>query len=52
MKNLAFAAIALAAALCSACHERKQEPRPDYDGARARSESSHGALDQQKPSGD
>ena len=52
MKNLSFAVLALAAALCAACHERKQEPRPDYEGVRAHSEASHGSLDQQKPSGD
>ncbi len=33
--------------LAAACHERKQEPGPDYDATRAHSEAAHGALDSQ-----
>lgn len=48
MKKILLAVIA-ASALCAACHERKQDPAPDYDGARARSEAAHGALDASGP---
>lgn len=46
MKKMLLALIALSA-LASACHERKQDPAPDYDSVRAHSESGHGALDAQ-----
>lgn len=48
MKKILLALIA-ASALCAACHERRQDPAPDYDGTRARSEASHGAMDAQGP---
>jgi hypothetical protein len=40
-----FLALIVLAALAAACHERRQDPRPDYDSIRAHSESAHGALD-------
>ncbi len=47
MKRLALALIVLSA-FAAACHERKQDqPAPDYNGVRARSEQSHGSLDSQ-----
>jgi hypothetical protein len=47
MKNL-LVLIALSA-LAAACHERRQDPPPDYNGVRAHSESAHGSLDSQQP---
>jgi len=44
MKKTLLALIALSA-LAAACHERKEDPRPDYDGAKAASERSHSGLD-------
>ncbi len=43
MKTL-LALLALSA-LAAACHERKAEPRPDYEGSRSSSEKAHQSLD-------
>ncbi len=47
MKNLILAAITLASLAAASCKERKDDPRPDYEGARGKSESSHKSLDKE-----
>lgn len=47
MKNLILAVLTLAALAATACHERKVEARPDYDGARSNSERSQKSLDKE-----
>lgn len=47
MKNLILTALALAAISAAACHERKAEPRPNYEGSRSSSEKSHDSLDKE-----
>jgi hypothetical protein len=48
MKKLLLAAIVLASLSAAACKERrKDEPLPDYGGARSKSESSHKSLDKE-----
>lgn len=47
MKHLLLAAMTLAALASTACHERKAEPRPDYDATRAASERSQKSLDKE-----
>jgi len=44
MKKILFALIALSS-LAAACHERKDEPRPDYEGVKAASERAHTSQD-------
>jgi nitrous oxide reductase accessory protein NosL len=44
MKKTLLALLVLSA-FAAACHERKAEPRPDYDGAHTDSEKAHKALD-------
>jgi hypothetical protein len=46
MKKALLALIALAG-LTAACHNQKQDPGPDVDATRARSEDAHKTLDQQ-----
>lgn len=46
MKKTLLALLALSA-LAAACHERKAEPRPDYEGTRSASEKAHQSLDNQ-----
>jgi len=46
MKKALFALIVFSG-LAAACHERKAEPRPDYDGAHSASERSHQSLDKE-----
>ncbi len=49
MTRLALAALVLASLAASACRKPmpKSEPRPDYDGVKARSEGSHKSLDKE-----
>ena len=44
MKKILFVLIALSS-FVSACHERKEEPRPDYEGVKAASERAHSSQD-------
>lgn len=44
MKKLLLALIVLSA-FAAACHERKAEPRPDYEGSHRASEKAHQSLD-------
>lgn len=44
MKKTLLALIVLSA-FAAACHERKAEPRPDYDGSSRASDKAHGSLD-------
>lgn len=44
MKRTLLALIVLSA-FAAACHERKTEPRPDYDGSHSASEKAHKSLD-------
>ncbi|MDE2142662.1 MAG: hypothetical protein KGL74_13270 [Elusimicrobia bacterium] len=46
MKRTLLILIALSA-LAAACHERRSDPPPDFDGARARSAAAHQDLDGQ-----
>jgi hypothetical protein len=47
MKSLLLAAMTLAALAATACHERKAEPRPDYDATRGASDRSQQSLDKE-----
>ncbi len=47
MKNLILAVLALAALAAAACHERKAEPRPNYEGSSSASEKAHQSLDKE-----
>ena len=47
MKTLILAAVALASLAAASCKERKDDPRPDYEGARGKAESSHKSLDKE-----
>ena len=47
MKNVILVVIALTALASAACHERKAEPRPDFDGSRSNSERSQKSLDKE-----
>jgi nitrous oxide reductase accessory protein NosL len=38
-------ALILLSAFAAGCHERKAEPRPDFDGTHSASEKAHGSLD-------
>lgn len=44
MKKTLLALIVLSA-FAAACHERKAEPRPDYEGSNRASEKAHQSLD-------
>lgn len=44
MKKILMVLVALSA-FASACHERRAEPRPDYDAVKAASERSHASQD-------
>ena len=46
MKKPLLVLIALSA-LAAACHERRSDPPPDFDGTRTRSEAAHQGLDRQ-----
>jgi nitrous oxide reductase accessory protein NosL len=46
MKKTVLAVLALAA-FAAACHERRQDPPPDYDGARSDSNRAQHSLDQE-----
>jgi hypothetical protein len=48
-KTLALLALSL---LAAACHERKEEPRPDYDGTHSASERAHDSLDKEAKDGE
>ena len=43
----AYLALLIMTAFAAACRERKAEPRPDYEGTRGHSESSHQSLDKE-----
>ena len=45
MKNVILVVIALTALASAACHERKAEPRPDFDGTHSASDKAQKALD-------
>ena len=46
MKTLPALLVLLAMSFfAAACHERKVEPRPDYDGTHSDSEKAHKSLD-------
>ena len=46
MKKTLLALIVLSA-FAAACHERKAEPRPNYEGSKSASERSHDSLDKE-----
>ncbi len=48
MKKTILALLALTA-LAAACHERRQEPAPDYNGTRAHAADAQRDLQQQTP---
>lgn len=46
MKKTLLALIVLSA-FAAACHERKAEPRPNYEGSSSASEKAHQSLDKE-----
>ena len=46
MKKTLLALIVLSA-FAAACHERKAEPRPNYEGSHSASEKAHDSLDKE-----
>lgn len=42
-----FLALLLLSAFAAACHERKEGPRPDYEGSHRASERAHESLDKE-----
>ncbi len=46
MKKTLLALIVLSA-FAAACHERKAEPRPNYEGSNSASEKAHDSLDKE-----
>jgi hypothetical protein len=40
-------ALVVWSAFAAACHERKTEPRPDYEGSHSASERAHDSLDKE-----
>jgi nitrous oxide reductase accessory protein NosL len=46
MKKTLLALIALSA-FAAACHERKAEPRPNYEGSHSASDRAHDSLDKE-----
>ncbi len=40
-------ALLVFSAFAAACHERKEEPRPDFEGSHSASEKAHKALDKE-----
>lgn len=46
MKKTLLALIVLSA-FAAACHERKAEPRPNYEGSKSASDRAHSSLDKE-----
>ena len=45
--NKTLLALIVLSAFAAACHERKTEPRPNYEGSHSASEKAHDSLDKE-----